>query len=665
MKSGSHSRGRAREVAVLVAGSASCAALLWAGATVHGRLRTEGEVAVARVAGEAADTVVAEWERILRAREPPVPSAGEVFWWTTNELHAPRLWLPATAPLAPAVDPPSAYVWAESPSMPTTATFALWSCDEFEVVFDTRLEEAERRELEGDLPGALELVREALAKETNPRRLARSWLWELQLRARLERRDIVEEDWERLRRMASEEWVIHRLSVDERRCGLDVRTRLLAWLALAPEMQAAEPGRSLVTLEEVERLFLSEDRLTPGTPEQPERFELSPTLALLLERMNLELPSLERRKLLSFHRTESLPTKNVVEHRWLCTEVGRYPFFLRRDGHQLTGFFYAADALKEAVRSRSGLPLGFHLDLEGDDDSLGLAVRPRTDLPDSPHAFTLRHSDPDRIAREASSRLALQRIALIGLAFACASGGWLTARVLARERELADLRSAFIAGVSHDLRTPLASILLLAENLESGAAEASGRPRYHAALRKEAMRLRRLIDGVLDFSRLERGQGPRIERESVELGRLLDELEVDCRTRVEEVGRAFTCARAPLPARGSLDAHAVRRAVDNLLDNALKHGHGAVRLACSASDGRLRLSIADDGPGVAPGDRERIFEPFERLHASEGHGGGSGLGLAIVRAIARAHGGEARVRADGAGVGSVFELDFLLEDPGA
>src|SRR6185503_10175414 len=392
----SRSRGRARELAVLAAGAAAGAALAWAGATVHGRIGTAGEVAIARLAGTAADTVVAEWERMLRAEERPVAPAGEVFRWTTDPSDRFGVGpddrpAPAEPPLAPADD--------VGPS-----------------VFETLLVEAERLELvEDDLEGALELVQEALTKDAGSDRLAEGWLRALQLGAHLGRPDVVRENWERLQSLANVE--------SDAAFGLPVR--VLAWLALPPETRATVAAESVVTREELERLLLAEDRLTLGTPEEPEtRFELSPTLACLLEDMGLDPPSLERRTRAALEGIEALPRKDVVEHRWLCTELAQRPFFMRRDGGNITGFLYATRALEEALSGRAGLPAGFALDFDGDDETLGAVVRARTELPGSPHAFTLRHADPGRIAREESSRLRLLRGALFALAFLCAGGGW-------------------------------------------------------------------------------------------------------------------------------------------------------------------------------------------------------------------------------------------------
>ncbi len=629
MVSAAPNLGRGRELAVLAAGVAAAAALAWAGVTVHEGLGTAGELAVARLTATAADTVVAEWERGLRAAEPPLAPAGEVFQWTVGDALAPA---DSEAPSE-----------AQGPS-----------------VARTLLAEAERCELvEGDPAGALELVLEALQKRPEPDTLPALHLFAVQLGARLGWTEVVRASWEALR--APE------LGLGTGADVAPIPARVLAWLSLPEELRIAEPSATLLTTAELERLLMREDRLTLGPTEAPEaRFELAPLLLVLLERLGLEPPPRERRAFAALTRLAAPPGAELVEGRWLPHELAGRPFLVRREGARLTGFFHSSRALEQALHARSGLPAGFALDLAGDDEALGVAVRPRTELPGSPYAFTLRHADPGRIARAESARQRLLRGALVGLALLCAAGGWLTARVLARERELGRLRSAFVAGVSHDLRTPLASILLLAENLESGAADVRGRARYHAALRKEATRLRRLIDDVLDFSRLERGKPVELQREPVELERYLAELEDDWRARVEAAGRALTAERGVLPELAWLDPHALRRALDNLLDNALEHGRGAIRLAGVAERGRLRFTLSDEGPGVPAAERERVFEPFERLGGTNGHTGGTGLGLAIVRAIARAHGGEARVR-PGAGAATVFELDLPLatEDEGA
>jgi signal transduction histidine kinase len=359
----------------------------------------------------------------------------------------------------------------------------------------------------------------------------------------------------------------------------------------------------------------------------------------------------------------------VTAFRWQLIELAGRPFVVRAEPGEplpddpdeigshgirttVAGWFYAPRDLAAALTERSGRPAGFRIDLDGDREDVGPAGRPLTPLPYSVLAFTLRHEDPTALAPDEAGRLGLMRTALFDLGLACAVGGLVTARVLARERRLAALRTAFVSGVSHDLRSPAAAILLLTENLESGAGDPA---RTHCALRKEAARLRRLVDDVLDFARLERGETPRLAREEVDLRRFVDELERDLGARVAEAGRGFVRERGALPESAARDADALRRALENLVENALKHGRGAVTLAVDADSARVRFAVADEGPGVAAGDRERMFEPFERLGAN-GHVGGTGLGLAIVRAIARGHFGEARVE------GARFTLELPLTD---
>ncbi len=633
-------RGHGRELAILSAGLGAALALLWAGATIQGNVSTAGAVAVARLSGEVADTVVAEWERLLRDPEFPVEPAGEVFTWKPGE--------PALEPLE------LRERW--EPMEPEAPT-----------VFDTLLAEAERRELvEEDPRAALGLVLDALAAEPEALHRPEGLLRAIQLGGRLGETEIARTHFELVRK-----------ELDPRDAREGLPYECLSWFALPAGVSREVPAAALFSGDDLARFALDEDRILLGAPEvRPEvRFELSPTLEVLLERLRLEPPPLEARKARALARSAGALPAVEEDGLWHPFDWAGRPFLARSSAGTVEGFFHAPDALAGALARRARLPDGFQLDFRGEEESAGPAVRPRARLPGSELAFVLRHADPERIARDESTRLAALRSALFVLAFFCAAGGFVTARVLSRERKLAELKSAFVAGVSHDLRTPLASILLMAENLEAGRVSEENRARYHQTLRREAERLRRLIDGVLDFSRFERGVEADLRPEELDLPRFLDELARASRERVEEAGGTFALATNAVPPTATLDPLALRRAVANLVDNALKHGGGEVRLGWEADASHLKLSVGDRGPGVPPARAAAIFRPFERFPVGPGAPGGSaerggprglGLGLAIVRSIARGHGGGVSVRSGQNGPGedgrgATFEIVIPLE----
>jgi signal transduction histidine kinase len=236
-----------------------------------------------------------------------------------------------------------------------------------------------------------------------------------------------------------------------------------------------------------------------------------------------------------------------------------------------------------------------------------------------------------------------------------------------RERRAAATRSAFVANVSHELRTPIASILLLAENLERGKVGDPGEQRrYHELIRREAERLRGLVEDVLDMARLERGEPLTWQRTPVATRTLLASLEIAARERVIAAGGALDVTTSALPESVSVDAEAVRRALLNLVENALLHsGSSELELDVAGDDaGGLVLRLRDHGRGVPAEARERIFEPFARLEHADA-APGTGLGLAIVREVALAHGGSASVRAPASGPGAVFELHLAAGEPSA
>jgi signal transduction histidine kinase len=238
------------------------------------------------------------------------------------------------------------------------------------------------------------------------------------------------------------------------------------------------------------------------------------------------------------------------------------------------------------------------------------------------------------------------------------------ARQLRREEELARARADFVASVSHELRTPLAQIRLFLETLRLRRYSTDAQREWLLGhLDRETMRLSALVENVLAFARSERQRG-RDASASAEVVELAGE--------TTEAARAF----GPLAdARGAtlrldlepglgarIDRAAFRRLVFNLLDNAVKYGPvgGEVTLRLARAGDRVRLTIADEGPGIAREERERIWEPFVRgAHPAVQAVGGSGIGLAIVREIAERLGGTVAF-ADDVERGACVALDLPL-----
>ena len=318
------------------------------------------------------------------------------------------------------------------------------------------------------------------------------------------------------------------------------------------------------------------------------------------------------------------------------------------------------DALRAELSGRHALPEGFVLDLRGDDKVRGEMVGPWIDLGAAFPRVTLRHPDVPSILREVEARTLWLRGGMLVLALFVAGASIATFLALRRERKLAQARTTFVANVSHELRTPLASILLMAENLEGGRA-GENVARYHGLLKREALRLRRLVDDVLDFSRLERGQRFSARVDDVDLASWFEALSADAKELGSQSSVVVRCSREESPARATFDREALRRAALNLVDNALRHSTATeidLRL-CARGAASLLLIVSDSGKGIPRKLQKSVFEPFTRLNGAEGTPG-AGLGLAIVREIAEAHGGSVVVRDRSAGPGAEFEIAIPL-----
>jgi K+-sensing histidine kinase KdpD len=250
-----------------------------------------------------------------------------------------------------------------------------------------------------------------------------------------------------------------------------------------------------------------------------------------------------------------------------------------------------------------------------------------------------------------------------------------TERVLGRLRELSDerdrmeaeaieagalrrsdeLKTALLRSVSHDLRTPLTSIIAAGTALDSPSLTADERHELSEAVVEEGERLSRLVENLLDVSRLESGSAePR--REPVDLAGVLEAAR-------ESLGGDAAVVKlgvdAEIPALVA-DPVQLERAFANLFANAVSHGAGRPVLVRSReTGGRLVVRVVDQGPGIPVQERQRIFEPFYRREGSQG----SGLGLAIAKGFVEANGGEVEVESV-PGQGSTFVVSFPLAEQG-
>ncbi len=225
-----------------------------------------------------------------------------------------------------------------------------------------------------------------------------------------------------------------------------------------------------------------------------------------------------------------------------------------------------------------------------------------------------------------------------------------------RAQRLAGQQVEFVAGISHELRTPLAAIGSLGQNLADGiATEPAQARRYGEMIRRETARLTRMVDQVLEFSGV-LAKKRALEPVPVDVGAVVEAAAADLRPLAEEAGRRITVERSVAVPSILGDADALRRAVGNLIHNAIKYGGdaGTVEVRVRRADGRVEIAVSDAGPGIARQDLPHVFEPFYRgRNATEAQIQGGGLGLSLVRHTALAHGGKITVEST-PGEGTTF-----------
>ncbi|MFG1796605.1 ATP-binding protein [Nocardia sp. NPDC049149] len=199
-------------------------------------------------------------------------------------------------------------------------------------------------------------------------------------------------------------------------------------------------------------------------------------------------------------------------------------------------------------------------------------------------------------------------------------------------------RRDLIANVSHELRTPITALNAVLENLVDGVSEPDPKTLRTALAQTERLSL--LVSELLDLSSIEAGAFP-LDRERLDVAPLFAEVVAEAEVAVAALGRGvrFTTDIAPSAATVFADRARLQQVLHNLLDNAARHGPsgGEVRLRARRLPGQLVIEVADDGPGIPPAERARVFDRFTRGGRSDG--GGTGLGLAISRWVVDLHGG--------------------------
>ncbi len=309
-----------------------------------------------------------------------------------------------------------------------------------------------------------------------------------------------------------------------------------------------------------------------------------------------------------------------------------------------------ADAEAAGVLSRLGLRtvevlrLYPHLDLAADSATFVVSPRERAML------------DRDRHRR-------LNRYAWEGAFFLAVLLGAMSVvyRALHEEAQLRRRQEGFLAAVSHELKSPLASLRLSTETLALRDPPAERRAELVRRLLEDLGRLERMIKNTLDTSRLS-ATTPRTHPEEVELADEVVSALAELRPQAEE-GGVTVVNTVPRDLIVHADRDAVRTILRNLLDNAIRSagegGGGRVKVESEVEPNEVRLSLWDDGIGFPPAEASLLFEKFYRVEGDDrGRHTGTGLGLYLVRRCAELDGGRVVAHSDGPGRGAVFSVTW-------
>ncbi len=264
----------------------------------------------------------------------------------------------------------------------------------------------------------------------------------------------------------------------------------------------------------------------------------------------------------------------------------------------------------------------------------------------------------DAHAAAAAVQTDFRRSFAAGVGVAALAGLCVVALVWRTER-LAQQRAQFAAAAAHELRTPLAGLRMYGEMLADGTGDPAKHGLYARRIASEAERLGRVVNNVLEFTRLERGT-LRVQPVAGDLGAAVQDEFTSVFDTLQAAGITAELELPSTPIRAQFDRDALAQILRNLLDNAEKYTRGTadrrVRVTVAERHGVPSCTVTDNGPGVAPDARGRLFRAFERTRDPDAPAG-LGLGLALVRVLAQAQGGTIECETTPGG-GAAFTLTF-------
>jgi signal transduction histidine kinase len=275
-----------------------------------------------------------------------------------------------------------------------------------------------------------------------------------------------------------------------------------------------------------------------------------------------------------------------------------------------------------------------------------------------PWTLYVASADPAADAAGLAGRRRLLMSVLGVMAFAILTAGYLTGRAAARELAAARMQSDFVSAVSHEFRSPLTSMRHLTELLEDNRINSQDRRRqYDRMLSGETKRLHRLVEGLLNFGRMEAGV-MKYQPEKLDPGKLVSKVIAEFLAESPQDGHKVSLATDSSLPLISVDSAAFESAVWNLLDNAAKYspGDSAIEVSVTRESGRVAIQVRDHGAGIPAAEQKKVFERFYRgTTSASSRVKGTGIGLALVKNIVAAHDCEVRLESVH-GVGSTFTI---------